>query len=155
MHYPLTLTLVLAVLLIGEAAAAKKCRCEAKYEDFYDRRRGLTSGDNSHRDLGGQDSYQYGGAYEDDEGYYVVDGVRVLPKSDSACDTRGHQNYFDNNRALSEISSSEINEEDEEEESTNETVLHQRTLKGMGMGHYSYDEDDYYYNNYNSKGSVR
>jgi hypothetical protein len=33
--------------------------------------------------------YDYGTAYLDDSGYYIVEGVRVLPKNDPVCDYRG------------------------------------------------------------------
>jgi len=60
------------------------CRCEAPYEHLYARRLAYYQND-------------YSRTHIDDDGYYIIDGVRVLPTYDDACVGR-----FGNRRALEE-----------------------------------------------------
>lgn len=73
--------LLAAGLLSGFAVVAVRpgrfCRCEAEFERFYDRRRLLESG----RIL----ATVKHGFYVNDAGYYVVDGITVLPDDRDEC----------------------------------------------------------------------
>jgi len=73
------------------------CRCEKRKEDLYDRRhRTLRGGETGDRMLGG---------VQDENGYWILDGFRVLPNKDEDCaggKKRKKGNIFDNkNRKLS------------------------------------------------------
>lgn len=88
---------ILLVAVLGNFYGVKAhqyCRCEAEFERLYDRRQ-LRGGSNG-RDLAyvaGQ-PYKYDGAYTNDQGYYVVEGVVVLPNDSEYCDD-GPVSVFD------------------------------------------------------------
>ena len=67
--------------LVAGASAQSMCRCEAEFENFYDRRRRLR--EVSPRDLRST-PYDYSDAYVDEDGYSIVEGVRVLPSNECA-----------------------------------------------------------------------
>ena len=71
-------------LLLAGASAETKCRCEAECENFYNRRRLREA---SPRDLHNT-PYDYSSAYVDEQGYTIVEGVRVLPANE--CPATGH-----------------------------------------------------------------
>ena len=83
------------------------CRCEAKFEYFYSDRRLQSEAD---RELSYGLGYDYGDTYVDSDGFYIVEGVRVLPDSNPACSATkavapgnigGYGGIFDhNNREL-------------------------------------------------------
>lgn len=140
------LAVVAARAVVVEAQSPTSvCRCEAKFEYLYQDRRLLAD---ESRDLtDGGYAYDYGDAYFDTEGYYVVEGVRVLPKTDPACResalaVSGFRGIFDHNRNLI------ADDEDREEEEVG--VPHKRSLgkdgtSGKGSKGQSYQDDDYYY----------
>ena len=77
---------ILLVLAIASSVYAQTelCRCTAKFEHFYDNRRTLLRDD---RSLSFRNYvYDYSDYYIDDDGYYIVEGVRVLRDDDPACD---------------------------------------------------------------------
>ena len=77
--------LLAAGLLSGFAVVAVRagdyCRCEADFERFYDRRRLLEGG----RILATVNPDYY----VNDDGYYVVDGITVLPNDSDQCSAHG------------------------------------------------------------------
>jgi len=88
------LVAVLGNFYVVKAHQYQQCRCEAEFERLYDRRQ-LRGGSNR-RDLAyvaGQ-PYNYDGAYTNDQGYYVVEGVVVLPHDSKYCDD-GPVSVFD------------------------------------------------------------
>ena len=165
------------------------CRCTAKFEHFYDRRSLIqqppSENEEEDRSLAFSNyAYDYKNYYIDDAGYYVVEGVRVLPDDDPACDDSAD----DEVRTTSSSASSDttpattpykrdgilarvfgqgrsLYEPDEEDEQDLSQAQQLRTLMGMmsggsGKGSSSSDggSDDYY--NYGgdaeySKGKVR
>lgn len=60
------------------------CRCEASWEDFYYRRLEQQRDDVDAKEPSRQRSlyhhFDYTDAYLDNEGYYVIEGVKVLPR---------------------------------------------------------------------------
>lgn len=66
----------------------EQCRCVASFEHFYDRRSlSQQQPEEGDRSLAFSNyAYDYKDYFVDDEGYYVVEGVRVLPDDDPACD---------------------------------------------------------------------
>ena len=66
------------------------CRCETEDDTFYDRRFNRRLGhrsshanaDDQRRNL----NYDYYQPYLDEDGYYVLEGVRILPSTDALCD---------------------------------------------------------------------
>ena len=83
------------VILLGSLAASTAtaderslqstplCRCEASYERLYSRR--LNAGRNGqHRELVDFD-YDYSDAEMDENGFFVIDGVTVLPPTNPSC----------------------------------------------------------------------
>lgn len=166
-----------ALLLLNTAAVAlgndvDLCRCAAEFEHFYDRR---SLSQQSPRELEAERSlqfsnnaYDYDDYYVDDNGYYIIEGVRVLHDDDPACDgsatTAPHKRngilarVFGQGRSLLEQENEKYSEEQEEEEG----VPQLRTLMGMMSGggmmsssdsgyddYYNYGDDGY------SKGKVR
>lgn len=86
---------VLGNLFVVESVPEKSCRCEAPFESLYDRRhRPLLEGLDRGLKLSLQDGfpYDYGTAYTIDVGYFVIDGVIVLPDSSEICQTLDHGN---------------------------------------------------------------
>ena len=93
---------VLGKILTAESAQPKLCRCEASFESLYDR---------SHRDLlldfdrglklSTQNGfpYDYGTAYTIDGGFFVIDGVIVLPENSQVCQALD-QGTFGGRRSL-------------------------------------------------------
>jgi hypothetical protein len=69
------------------------CRCQGAHENLYHSRRQLRDEgemsvwEEEHEDLMEQAHRQLGGGidYVDADGYYIVDGIRVLPDTDPAC----------------------------------------------------------------------
>lgn len=84
------------------------CRCEKKADNLYNRR--LRGFDESYRNLG---------TFQDSSGYYIVDGIRVLPLDDEDCvgKKKIKANIFDN-RQLRNVH----DETDEQEMELNEEV---------------------------------
>lgn len=70
--------------LVAGASAQSMCRCEAEFENFYDRRR---LREVLPRVLHST-PYDYSDAYVDEDGYSIVEGVRVLPSNE--CTILGH-----------------------------------------------------------------
>lgn len=174
-----------AVLLVLNAATTalaqdiKLCRCTAKFERFYDRRSLMQK----QRQEEGDHSltfriypYDYKDYYVDVDGYYVVEGLRVLPDDDPACD---NGSTYDNERTESDTAPApykrdgilatvfgpgrSLFEHDEEHRMDEDRPLHLRTLMGMTGGsdktssssdpsddYYKYGADGKYY-----KGHVR
>ena len=168
-----TALLVLNAATTTLAQDTELCRCTAKFEHFYDRRslmqqqqRQQKEGDRSL--VFSNNAYDY---YIDDDGYYIVEGVRVLPDDDPACDGSAD----DEQRTKSDTAPAaaptkregilakvfgqgrSLFEHDEEHDMEEDHPLTLRTLMGMmggsGMMSSSSDggSDDYY--NY-SKGKV-
>jgi hypothetical protein len=162
----------------GKGAAPDSCRCTADFEHFY-ARRALQEQPQSQLDeerslLFKNHGYDYKGYYIDDDGYYVVEGVKVLPDDDPACngskdirsgakaDKAAAKPYkrdgilarvFGHGRSL--LSDNEIDEDEEHEETVDvdeeeDVETQQRALMGMmsskGYYQYSYDDDGYYGN---------
>jgi hypothetical protein len=151
-------TTVVSLLFLGVAAffptalaqSTELCRCAAKFEHLYDRR---VLREHQERNLPFYHrAYNYTGYYVDDDGYYIVEGVRVLPDDDPACvdDTAQQRSYpsrlffqIFGNRNLEEETDASFVEEEEDEEP-------HRALMGM-MSSYGYSDDYYTY----GKGKVR
>jgi hypothetical protein len=131
-----------ALIAIGTATAqgtTDLCRCTAYFEHFYDRRR---RHNRNSRDLNNY-VYDYSDYYIDNDGYYIVEGVRVLPDDDPACmeadddvstTQRVFARIFGPRHLIHELELDETNQEVNREP--------QRTLKVM-MSRYN---DDYYFN---------
>jgi hypothetical protein len=84
----LSLLVLLATILTVESAQPKLCRCEASFESLYDRRhRDLLLGLDRGLKLSTQNGfpYDYGTAYTIDGGFFVIDGVIVLPENSKVC----------------------------------------------------------------------
>jgi hypothetical protein len=97
------------------------CRCEKRKEKLYNRRR-LRGGDEKHRNLE---------TFQDSQGYYIVDGIRVLPRDDADCKgakKRKNSNIFDN-RQLRSIE----DETDEQETQLDEEVTEGKAEDGEGL----------------------
>ena len=80
---------------VESASETALCRCEASFERLYDRRRRhLLEGFDRGLTNSASDSfpYDYGTAYINDEGYFVIDGVVVLPDDNELCQTLDHDN---------------------------------------------------------------
>jgi hypothetical protein len=138
---------VVSVLPTVVAQSTTLCRCAAQFEHFYDRRALREQQERHLPFLHG--AYNYTGYYVDDNGYYIVEGVRVLPDDDPACIDDNRRSYSSSlfhkifgNRNLE----GESIEEKEDEEP-------QRALMGMMgmMSSYGYSDDYYSY----GKGKVR
>lgn len=73
--------IVLAAAVLGgciySVHARELCRCEATFEKFYDRR--------NLRHSSAYLPYAYDGAYMNEQGYYVVEGIIVLPDDSEYC----------------------------------------------------------------------
>jgi hypothetical protein len=94
---------VLGNLLVVESARETLCRCEAAFESLYDRRhRHLLQGFERGLKLSQQDGfpYDYGTAYTIDGGYFVIDGVIVLPDSSEICQDLEEDSHQQYSRAL-------------------------------------------------------
>ena len=178
-----TALIVLNAAITTLAQDVGLCRCTAKFEHFYDRRSLMqqqrlpvlpVDGD---RSLSFRNyAYDYSDYYIDDDGYYVVEGVRVLPDDDPACDgsaddeeragsdtTRPYKRdgilarVFGQGRSLLNI---DYDDEEEEDGMVEDRPLQLRTLMGMMggsggmMSSSSSDPSDDYYNYY-GKGKVR
>jgi hypothetical protein len=171
-----TLLLLLNTAVIALGNDVDLCRCTAKFEHFYDRRSLLQQSPREVEEdrslLFSNDAYDYDVYYVDDNGYYVIDGVRVLPDDDPACDgseddaatAAPHKRdgilarVFGQGRSL--VEPEEVHNMEEEEDGQDIPQL--RTLMGMmssgGMmsssdsgydDYYNYGDDGY------SKGKVR
>ena len=80
---------------VESASETPLCRCEASFERLYDRRhRHLLEGFDRGLKNSASDSfpYDYGTAYINDEGYFVIDGVVVLPDDNELCQAFDHDN---------------------------------------------------------------
>jgi hypothetical protein len=171
----LLLTVTVATQTSAQTTAPELCRCTAKFEHFYNRRNLLSIQQQEDRTLLFENyAYDYTGYYIDDNGYYVVEGVRVLPNDDPAC-SGGDDDYlrtdsandavaydeatsppnqrtgilakvFGTGRSLFDVYSGEENEESSNQD---EFEPEQRTLMGM-MGGMMSSSDEYY-----GKGKVR
>lgn len=152
----MVLFVAVAMLLLqtSSVTAADLCRCEADFEQFYGRRR---LGQASRRLMY---PYDYSNAYVDDEGYNVVEGVRVLPKSECSSTTTRTNAVSRNSRGGGTYSNSDINRAfagylsmfgggrdlEEEENAIEENDTGRRGLGmmsggksgGMRSGHYDY-----------------
>lgn len=87
--------MVLGNLLVVESAHEPAlCRCEASFERFYDRRHRLLEGFERGLKLSAVRNfpYDYDSAYTNDEGYFVIDGVIVLPDDSERCQDSNHDN---------------------------------------------------------------
>jgi len=95
----------LSFLTFAASGDTDLCRCEASYEHFYSRRL-----DYYH--------YDYKNTYMDDDGYYIVDGVRVLPSYDEACVDNGNHmaemsDVFDRlRRGLQDVETTDYEDEE-------------------------------------------
>ena len=148
-----------AVSTFGQVT--EQCRCAASFEHFYDRRslsQQQQQAEEGDRSLAFSNyAYNYKGYYVDDEGYYIVEGVRVLPDDDPACDgiaddenrvsAQGSDTtpfkregilakVFGSGRSLS------LDEQDVEEDKVEEQPSQLRSLMGM-MSSYYYGDDGY------------
>jgi hypothetical protein len=90
-------------------------------------------------------TYDYTDYYIDDDGYYIVEGVRVLPDDDPACaeedDNHSYSSLlfsriFGNSRHLGEEGNEMIMDEEES---------HRALMGMMGMMSSSGYSDDYYF----------
>jgi len=160
---------VLAAVLLASAAvvqAQELCRCEAEFEMFYDRRRllkgpaVLNAPPHGSREL----SYRYDDSYVNDDGYYVVNGVVVLPSDSDFCidqPVRPHSASIENFMALfggrrdlmEEAGDYDDDEEDEDMEEEMEAGEVHRNLKGSSSSKSKGGGGDYYYGK--GKGKVR
>jgi hypothetical protein len=101
--------LVLMVAIETTAQYTERCRCIAKFENFYNRRRLLSQQQqqrthNDERDLALKIvAYDYTNYYIDRDGYYVVEGVTVLPSDDPLC----NGNYYRTKTASARIGSND------------------------------------------------
>jgi len=78
--------------------AQEYCRCEAEFERFYGRRRLLGGPTTRLVDISVTNSYHhynYEDAFVNDQGYYVVENVIVLPGSNEKCDARPAGDHYD------------------------------------------------------------
>jgi hypothetical protein len=169
-----TTLLVLNAAVSTLAQDTELCRCTAKFEHFYDRRSLIQQPqEEGDRSLTFSNyAYDYKDYYIDDEGYYVVEGVRVLPDDDPACDGSADDEKttpYKRDGILARVfgQGRSLFEHDEDEEDMEEELPQQlRTLMGMmgmmgGSGKASSSSsdpsDDYY--NYGDggygKGKVR
>jgi hypothetical protein len=137
---------LIALLAVGTAttkAQTDLCRCTANFEHFYDRRRNLRDDHVEGRTLAFKNYvYDYSDYYIDDDGYYIVEGVRVLPDEDPACieddndkstTKRVFARIFGKRNLVHALELDETNQDENREQ--------QRTLMGM-MSEYT---DDYYF----------
>jgi hypothetical protein len=96
-------TLLCSLLLVSVVTADERhnderglhvvlCRCEKKKENLYNRR--LRGFDENHRNLE---------TFQDSQGYYIVDGIRVLPLDDEDCvgENKRKSNIFDHRQLWS------------------------------------------------------
>jgi len=157
----ITLAAVLVASSLSAVMGKDLCRCEAEFEQLYGRRR-LMEGPK--RVLAGKSyPYDYDNSYVNDEGYYVVDGVVVLPDDSPYCSHTTHNDYQKSLYKMMGGHRDLLEEEDEEEEVEDAP----RELRGGGSksskGDYYYgggggsksskgDYGDYYYG---GKGKVR
>ena len=86
--------LVSAAFVVAEDT--KLCRCEAFYEHLYSRRLAYYQYDYSRTHIND----------DDDDGYYIIDGIRVLPSYDEAC-----VKHFGNHRSLEEVATDDTDVE--------------------------------------------
>ena len=78
---------ILCMLLVGVVDAdddGHNCRCEAEFERFYGGRR-LLEGPTSRLLHSFSHHYDYQSAYVNDDGYYVVENIVVLPRNSKHC----------------------------------------------------------------------
>jgi hypothetical protein len=142
---------LVAFLAIGTAAAqgtTDLCRCTANFEHFYDRRR---RHNRNVRDLKNY-VYDYSDYYMDDDGYYIVEGVRVLPDDDPACMEEADDDVSTTKRVFARIFGPRnlVHKLELDETNLYENREQQRTLMGM-MSRYN---DDYYFNDNEGKGGM-
>lgn len=170
-----TTLLVLSAAITTFAQDVELCRCTAKFEHFYDRRSLIQQqSEEEDRSLAFRNyAYDYKDYYIDDDGYYVVEGVRVLPDDDPACDgsaddekrTESDTKPYKRDGILARVfgqgRSLFKDDEEDEEDMKDENPQQLRTLMGMmgGSGKTSPDggSDDYYNyadDGYYSKGKV-
>jgi hypothetical protein len=178
-----TTTLVVLLLCIAtttttttttaQTTTPEFCRCTAKFEHFYDRRNLFSLKPQEGRTLLFENyAYDYTDYYVDDDGYYVIEGVRVLPDDDPACSDDDDDAYLDTDSVNDVVANDEVpahqkrtgifahvfgagrtlygvESEDEYEANieNDESESQQRTLMGMMGGMMSSSgKYDYYYN---------
>ena len=153
--------LLCAGLLSGFAVVAVRaghyCRCAAEFERFYDRRWLLESGR-----LLATVNHDF---YVNGDGYYVVDGITVLPDDSDKCSANpsraaniflsrlgNHRELFDKNDA-DDVHNQAINKDENEKEGEteveDEVVALRRNLNGNRNGSYK----SYYYYLYGRNGT--
>jgi hypothetical protein len=170
--------LVLLIAVFTTAAQdIELCRCTAKFEHFYDQRLLIQQQlhEEGDRSLDAYDNKDY---YINDDGYYVVEGVRVLPDDDPVCvdsaddearvgsDTTPAPAPYKRDGILAKVfgQGRSLLESDEDYDKDADRPLQLRTLMGM-MGRKrmmggkrmmsSSSHDDYYTDGMdNSKGKV-
>jgi hypothetical protein len=159
------------------------CRCTAKFEHFYSHRSLMQQQqelpEDGDRALSFSNyAYDYKDYYIDEEGYYIVEGVRVLPDDDPAC-LESADDEEDEERVRSDTAPASapattpykrdgilarvfghgrsLMEIDEEEDMDEDRSLLLRTLMGKmgGKGGKGYDDDYYSYGSDYGKGKVR
>ena len=145
------------------------CRCTADYEHFYDRRSLLQQSPS--REVEGDRALlfsNYDNYYVDDDGYYVIDGVKVLPDDDPACDDSADDaapykrdgilaRVFGQGRSLFDQEEEQYDEDQEKEEDIPQLRTLMGMMSGSGMMSSSDSGHDDYYNYYDdgySKGKV-
>lgn len=140
---------LLCGFVVVPVQAGDYCRCEAEFEHFYDRRQLLESG--RILETGNHDHYV------NDDGYYVVDGIVVLPNDCDQCSayagvrtrtaTVDHfMSIFGNHRDLLDKNDADDNQairkyENEKggaTEGDEEKVAVLRNLKGSSKSYYFY-----------------
>ena len=123
-------------------AQTELCRCTAKFEHFYDDRRRALREQQDRTLLFQTKAYDYSDYYIDDDGYYIVEGVRVLPDDDPACSGNTNRSFSSQLYAKIFGNGRNLGEEDEDELIADEEP--HRALMGM-MSSYGYSDDYYSY----------
>jgi hypothetical protein len=147
------LTFIVVLLFANDRALAMLCRCPDATEDLYAHRESVLStggasacsemldGSSSSAGQGMASTYDYTDVYQDDEGFYIVEGVRVLPLFDPACQ---EASTFEQVGSSGRSSSPEMDDDEETE------VEVQRGLMGMmgskGYGYYGKGKGSYGHN---------
>ena len=156
-------TFVLSSFAVVVVSAGDYCRCEAEFERFYDDRR--LQEQNRILETGQHSSYT------NDDGYYVVDGIVVLPKDSDECSafpdvaTRAanieyFMSRFGKHRDLWDEEDADDDEdfydEDEIEDEMETEAKFERNLKGSSKGSKGgKGESGSYYYGGKGKGKVR
>jgi hypothetical protein len=89
--------LVLLHTLPISTASIELCRCAADFERFYDASYHQSRDSHSVTTQSNRYPYNYKDHYIDENGYVIVEGIRVLSDSSTACERNNNNNNNNNN----------------------------------------------------------